>query len=254
MGMTAVTGSASGIGAAVRARLAGADTIIGVDLHDAEVLADLSTAIGRAAAVAAIIERAGGRLDRLVLCAGLGAHVDPPSRVASVNYFGAVDLLDGLLDPLRRGADPAVVVMCSNSAQMLPLDESPYVQALLAHDEAEAGRIVDVLGEPSFAYMGSKHALGRAVRRRAAVWGRAGVRLNAVAPGPVRTPLLAGGLADARIGDAIRAVSVPLGRWGEPHEIAGLVAFLLGPEAAWIHGSIYYIDGGNDAELRPDRF
>jgi N-acetylneuraminate synthase len=40
----------------------------------------------------------------------------------------------------------------------------------------------------------------------------------------------------------------------KPHEIAALVSFLLGPESSWIHGSIYYIDGGNDAEVRPDRF
>jgi NAD(P)-dependent dehydrogenase (short-subunit alcohol dehydrogenase family) len=92
------------------------------------------------------------------------------------------------------------------------------------------------------------------VRRRACKWGDARIRLNGVAPGPVRTPLLQGALDDPETGDAVRNLNVPIGRWGEPDEVAALVAFLLGPEARWIHGSIYYIDGGNDAAIRPDRY
>ena len=61
-------------------------------------------------------------------------------------------------------------------------------------------------------------------------------------------------LDDPETGDAVRSLNVPIGRWGEPEEVAALVAFLLGPEARWIHGSIYYIDGGNDAAIRPDRY
>jgi len=255
MGTAAVSGSASGIGAAVRSRLERqGDRVIGIDVRDAEVEVDLSTGEGRQAAIARVAERCGGRLDRLVLSAGLGVHVAPISLIASVNYFGAVELLDGLLPALRQGEDPASVVICSNSARFIPLDDHPYTAALLAHDEAAAHRILEESGEPFLAYAGSKNALGRALRRRAGEWGRAGVRLNGVAPGPVTTPLLEGGLGDPRFGQAIRSLQVPLGRRGEPHEIAALVSFLFGPEASWIHGSIYYIDGGNDAEVRPDRF
>jgi NAD(P)-dependent dehydrogenase (short-subunit alcohol dehydrogenase family) len=252
---TVITGSASGIGAAIRRRLEDeGDRVIGIDLVDAEIIADLSGAEGRNAAVAAALEQCGGQLDRLVLSAGVGSHVQPPSLIAAVNYFGALDVLDGLFDALARGSDPAVVVVVSNSAQMAPLDDSPYVQALLDHDEAGACRIIDEIGVPAVGYMGSKHALGRALRRRAGKWGEARIRLNGVAPGPVRTPLLQGSLDDPSLADAVRALDVPIGRWGEPEDVAPLVSFLLGPEASWIHGSIYYIDGGNDAAIRPDRY
>jgi NAD(P)-dependent dehydrogenase (short-subunit alcohol dehydrogenase family) len=255
MNVCAVTGSASGIGAAISRHLEAEGTrVIGVDLHDAEVLADLASPEGRARAVSDVLERSAGRLDQLVACAGIGAHSRPPSRVAAVNYFGAVDLLDAFFPVLQRAPTPAALVMCSNSAQMAPLDQHPYVLALLAHDEAEASRVIDAADSSIIAYLGSKHALGRAVRRRALTWGRAGVRLNAIAPGPVRTPLLEGDLEDPVTGPAIRKLSVPLGRMGEPEEVAELACFLLGPKASWIHGGIYYIDGGNDAEIRPDRF
>ena len=156
-----------------------------------------------------MLERCGGRLDRVVISAGVGTHVKPPSLVASVNYFGAIEVLDGLLPALRGGADPAALVVCSNSAQMAPLDEHPYVRALLAHDEAEARRIVDAGDSSIIAYIGAKHALGRAVRRRAGEWGRAGVRLNAIAPGPVKTPLLEADSADPVTGPAIAKLSDP---------------------------------------------
>ena len=252
---TAITGSASGIGAATRKRLeVDGDRVIGVDVRDAEVTADLSTKAGRLAAVVGVLEQSQGRLDRLVLSAGVGAHVRPPSRIASVNYFGAVEVMDGLFGALQRGSQPAAVAIASNSAQMMPMDDLPYVKALLDLDEKEACRIIDQADDPVLAYLGSKNALGKAVRRRAVRWAEEGVRLNAVAPGPVRTPLLQGDMDDPLTGQAVRELNVPMGRIGEPHEIAELVAFLLGPSGSWIHGSIYFIDGGIDAEIRPDRF
>ncbi len=119
MTVCAITGSASGIGAAIRRRLEkdGA-RVIGIDLHDAEIVADLRSAAGREAAVAGVLARCSRQLDRLVVAAGIGSHVKPPSLVASVNYFGAVDLLDGLFEALRRGTAPAVLAVASNSAQI----------------------------------------------------------------------------------------------------------------------------------------
>lgn len=255
MAVAAVTGSASGIGAAIRDLLEETGfRVVGVDLRGAEIEADLSEAGERGRAVDAIRKACDGRLDRLVTCAGLGSHIRPASLVARVNYFGAVDLLDGLLPALQAGRDPAALCIVSNSAQMAPVDEHPLVTALLAGDEAEASRVIDEQDSPVLAYMGSKHALGRAVRRRVRRFGDARVRLNGVCPGPVRTPLLAATLADPTTRAAIESIDIPIGRFGEPEDVARLAGFLLSPEASWVHGSIVYIDGGNDAEIRPDRY
>ena len=254
MGVAVVTGSASGIGAAVRERLErDGDRVVGVDLRDAEVVADLSKPEGRERAVVEARERAGGGIDRLVLCAGLGSHLEDFPLVASVNYFGAVDVMDGLRDSLAGRSGAAAVAVCSNSAQFAPVAEHPYVLALLDHDEARARELI--AGENGFlAYAGSKHALCRAVRRRASEWGAAGIRLNGIAPGPTRTPLLAGAAEHPVFGKGVEALELPLGRWAEPAEIAAAIAFLLGPEASYLHGSIVYADGGNDAAIRPDAF
>jgi NAD(P)-dependent dehydrogenase (short-subunit alcohol dehydrogenase family) len=255
MATAVVSGSASGIGAAVRARLeADGFSVIGVDIRDAEVTADLSAAAGREQAVAGALDACGGTLDRVVVCAGLGAHVEPIANIATVNYFGAVDLLDGLLPVLGNGTAPAAVAVCSNSAQMAPLDDHPLVKALLDHDEAAARAALDNGGDGFIAYAGSKMALGRAVRRRARTWGDAGVRLNAIAPGPVETPLLQGGREHPLYGEAIKSISPPLARLATPAEIAEFIVLMLGPQAAYMHGSVVYVDGGHDAELRPERF
>ncbi len=93
-----------------------------------------------------------------------------------------------------------------------------------------------------------------AVRSRSLEWGKAGVRLNAVAPGAVDTPLLAAGLRDPRYGEGIRNFVAPLGRRGTPTEIAALIAYLLSDAAAYMHGSVVFIDGGLDASVRPIQF
>jgi len=254
MGTAVVTGSASGIGAAVRACLArDGDRVIGVDLHNAEVETDLATPAGRSRAVIAVRDACAGALDRLVLCAGLGVHVDDSARIASVNYFGAVDLLDGLQGCLAGRPGAAVAVVCSNSAQLGPFEDHPVVHALLDHDETRTHELL--ANENSYvAYAGSKHALARAVRRRARDWGRAGVRLNGIAPGPTRTPLIAGAARHPVWGPTVEALEIPLGRWAEPEEIAGIITFLLSSASACVHGSIWYADGGIDAAARPDRF
>ncbi len=254
MGIAVVTGSASGIGAAVRARLEkNGDRVIGIDLRNAEIEVDLSTPEGRKQSIAQALEACGGSLDRLVVAAGLGAHVSDVCKIASVNYFGAVEILDGLRGAMEGREGAAAVAICSNSAQLMPFDEHPFVLALLEHDEPAALALLDER-KGFIAYGGSKHALSRAVRRRAREWGASGVRLNGIAPGVTRTPLTDGAVKHPVFGKGIDALDIPLGRWAEPDEIAGVINFLLGPEASYIHGSIVYVDGGGDAANRPDRF
>ena len=93
-----------------------------------------------------------------------------------------------------------------------------------------------------------------AVRRRVVAWGRAGVRLNTVAPGAVETPLLQAGLADPRYGQAIQNFVAPIARRAQPTEIASMIAYLMGPDAGFIHGAQFFVDGGIDAMARPTVF
>lgn len=247
----AVTGAASGIGAAVRRRFEHSGTrVIGVDLHDADVVADLGTESGRSAALSAVIGAADGRIDGVVACAGLGPQTRPTEAIAAVNYFGALAFLDGLLPALAEGEAPSAVAISSNSAGITPANDA-LLAALAAGDEPLAAKTAAGL-DGATVYGMSKLALARAVRRRAGTWGAAGVRLNAVAPGPIDTPLLRGSLDDPVLGPLVDALPVPLGRRGAPEEIAAAVAFLLDPANGFVHGSVLFVDGGTDALLRPE--
>lgn len=103
MGTYVVTGSASGMGRAAAERLRSAGhSVIGVDIKDADVRADLSTAQGRRAASEAVLQRCSGALDGAVLAAGLGPVPGRDHLIAQVNYFGVVDLLTALRSALGR--------------------------------------------------------------------------------------------------------------------------------------------------------
>lgn len=251
-----VTGSASGIGAAVRSTLeAEGQRVIGVDIRNADVEADLSTTDGRNEAVTKALDLSGGTLDGVVICAGLGPHVQPPSLMISVNYFGAVEVLDGLQDALSRGDNPAAVVISSNSIGIIPMvlpsDDTEMTDAMIAGDEPTAIAAGERFDGASI-YGMTKVALARAIRHRTQDWGEKGIRLNAVAPGPVKTPLLQGSLDDPILRPGVEGLPVPLGRHSEPQEIADVISFLMGPKATYVHGSIVFIDGGTDALMRPD--
>ena len=225
--------------------------MIGVDLRDAEVVADLGSPAGRAAATAGVLSVCGRSLDAAVACAGLGPEHPDAAAIVSVNYFGAVAFLGGLRDALGAGRAPAAVAVSSNSATLSPGADGPLAAACLAGDEAGARRLA---ADGTGGYAASKLALARFVRRSAtgADWAGAGIRLNAVAPGATLTPLLRRGLDHPRLGAAIRGFPIPLGGFGEPGQIASAIAFLLGPDAGFCCGSVLFVDGGSDALLRPD--
>ncbi|RSN62035.1 SDR family oxidoreductase [Actinomadura sp. WAC 06369] len=268
MGTFAVTGTASGMGAATRDVLVKAGhTVIGVDLRDADVIADLGTAQGRASAVAEVLERSGGTLDGAAAIAGVGPDMPDSAAVMSINYFGPVAVLDGLRPALARSGAGRAVVIASNSATTVPMIDDALVGHALAGDEdaararaEEAAREVPAelaeLAPPSIvAYASSKFALARWVRRTAVVpeWARQGVLLNAIAPGAVLTPLMTGSTgADADFDPDRFPTPMPLGIFGEPEDIAFWVHQFLKPEARFTTGAVLFVDGGTDAAMRPD--
>jgi len=245
----ALTGSAGGMGQAIRHRLESAGhRIIGVDQRDADVTADLSTGSGREAMIGAVAQQCNGALDGLVVAAGVQAA--EASTIVSVNYFGAIATLTGLRPFLVNGSDPSAVVVSSNSTTTQPGYPIEVAELCLVGDESAARQAAgdDALG----AYPASKLALARWVRRQAPTgdWIGSGIRLNAIAPGFIDTPMTEGTWDFvASLGDVY---PIPAARPGRPEEIAGLVNYLLSADAGFFCGSVITIDGGTEAVLRAD--
>ena len=257
MSTYAVTGAASGMGKASAEKLrAAGHTVIGIDLKDVEIIADLSTAEGRRAAIAAVLERTDGVLDGAVLAAGLGPHPGREQLIAQVNYFGVVDLLNGWHEALKRAGDARVVVFSSNSTTSTPMVPEKTVRAFLAGDADQAIAATRKFKDNASAmvYAGSKIAVSRWVRRTAVLpeWAEAGIRLNAVAPGAILTPMVQAQLDDPHQRGAIEAFPIPVGRLGEADEVAEAVMFLVGPASGFMAGTVLFVDGGTDAYFRSD--
>jgi NAD(P)-dependent dehydrogenase (short-subunit alcohol dehydrogenase family) len=250
MAIYAVTGSASGIGAATASRLeAAGHRVIGVDRESAEVVADLATRAGRDAAAASITEICAGRLDGIVACAGVaGLPGRPASLLVRVNYFGTVELVTALRAPLAN-AGGAVVAMSSNSTTCQPGYSLELVDACLAGDEEAACALADT-DESLVAYPATKTAIARWIRRNCADWVADGVRLNALCPGMVDTAMIAEGKADPVLAPLLEQFPLPVGRPGRADEIATAADFLL--HNGYCVGTILLIDGGTEALLRPD--
>jgi NAD(P)-dependent dehydrogenase (short-subunit alcohol dehydrogenase family) len=247
------------MGHAVVERLAAAGhTVVTVDLADADVVADLSTPAGRQAAAAAVLDKCGGRLDGAVMAAGIGPVPgrDMPRRILDVNYFGSVELLNTWRPALAASGDARVVVITSNSATVVPAVPGRAVDALLDNDGDRAAATLAKYRKqaPTMAYAASKVALSRWVRRQAVtpLWAGEGIRLNALAPGAVRTPLLEAQLADPSQAKHLKRFPIPLGEYGEAGDIAEWVVFMLGPAARSLCGSVVFVDGGSDAWFRAD--
>lgn len=93
------------------------------------------------------------------------------------------------------------------------------------------------------AYAASKGAIVALTRSIAVAWGPEGVRCNAIAPGWINTRMGAGAKNDPAREPGITA-RIPLGRWGEPDEIAEVIGFLVSPAARYVNGALLPVDGG----------
>ena len=212
--------------------------------------ADLASASERRRAVDEANGLADGTLAAVVTCAGLAGSPDRKgSLLSSVNYFGTVEVLEGLRPLLAAGG--AAVAISSNSTTVqpdIPLALIEGVPRRRRGGGGRGGRRGDVDGR--LRGDEDRRRLLGAPARHGPEWAGAGLRLNAVAPGLIETPMVAAMRADERTGPMLDMLPIPLGRPGRPEEIAALVAFLVGPDSTFFCGSVVFCDGGSDALLR----
>lgn len=246
-----VTGSASGIGAATSRILESAGhRVIGVDQHNAEIVADLSHAKGRAAMVASVRAVSNGRIDAVITCAGVSGGQHSADLVIRVNYFGVIATIEGLRPMLADGTDPRAAVVASIA--LLNTTNGGPTALCLAGDEE--GAIAACEGDGRIAYAAAKRAICRWVRFFAttAAWAGAGIALNAVAPGMIRTPMSEYYLGtDEQRAAALSRGPQPFGGIGTPEHIAEALVWLTSPQNGYVTGQILFVDGGYEAFARP---
>lgn len=250
----AITGGATGIGAALKQKLLSLGyRVIVIDIQQADIIADLSTIAGRHVAITELNNLASKGLDGFIPCAGLGPNTTPYSLITKVNFFGAIELISGIT-PLLIQRKGAVVAIASNSAALPGLDEN-YIAALMDENEALACDHIETLDGHN-AYAGSKHALIQWVRTKAPAMIQQGVRMNVIAPGMTATPLTDKVFKDPVYGNAMQEFSalIPAGAIAHPDMVADSILFLLSPAARYICGSVLFVDGGQDASFRPRKF
>lgn len=232
-----VTGGGSGIGRATALLLAAGGAQVIVAGRRAAVLeevvaeapgriracvADVTTAAGRADVVAAARD-GHGRLDLLVNSAGIAPlqpFEDTPDEVFEqtflTNLLAPAALIREALPLLREAAGAVVNVSTVGARFVMP---------------------------GSAAYAASKAGVDQLTRVLAAELGASGVRVNAVAPGVTRTDI-SRGFWDSDQGRAMVPAMTPMGRLGEPEEIAEVIAFLASPAARWVTGQVLDAAGG----------
>ena len=183
---------------------------------------------------------------------GLGGGTAPDLLITKLNYFGTVVLVEGLRPALAKKSG-AVVLLCSNSAPMIPEDEA-FLDALLAGDEAKSLDLAENHVAQGTHYMLTKRALNYWMRRNCMAYGRDGIRMNAVAPGPTITPMTKPLFESEEYAPIMQSLldQTPANRAAEAEEISSCIQFLLSPAASIVYGTLVFADGGYDAHVRTD--
>ena len=251
-GSTAVvTGAAQGLGLGISERLArdGAKVVM-ADLQREKVeeeagkLRELGLEVlsgyldvADSAAVDAFFDGAAsahGRLDILVNNAGVGQQVAP-----------VVELEDGEWDRVMRVTLTGTFYCCRAAGRIMERQESGAIVNISSINGQNPAALVA-------AYNAAKEGVISLTRTLALELAAYGVRVNAVCPGPVYTEFNRSnmaqrsktlGLTEEEMIERIRS-AIPLGRWGEPEDIANGVAFLCSPAAGWITGEVLRVSGG----------
>lgn len=258
MGIYVITGATSGIGAKTAEILRErGHEVVNIDLKDGDINANLATKEGRASALAELHERFPDGIDSMICNAGVGNNAPIP-LIISLNYFGATVMAQGVFDLLQKRGGCCTIISSNSIAQ----GAARMDMAGLMNNQADEDRILALVEEQQFDqsaahtfYAATKYALARWVRRLSADWGARGVRLNAVAPGNVRTAMTASLSPAHRY--AMEALPVPT-HYGaeplmEPEEVANVIAFVASPESRGLNGVVLFADGGTDALLHSEK-
>lgn len=233
-----VTGACGGIGRAIVTELAaGGAQVAACDLPRA-----LEAGAPDGAAVTSAFDQRDGDAVR--------AGVD-----AAAQALGGLDVVvanAGVVDTIHRAARFPPEAWRSDLEANLTgaflLAQAAWSHLSRAVEEGSAPSVVFVssasaeTGLPGqVAYTAAKAGIAGMARTLAAEWGPLGVRVNVVMPGIIGTPKV---LAMPEGMRGALAASIPLRRIGDPHEIAGVIAFLAGPAACYVHGQVLRVDGG----------
>ncbi|MCR6485129.1 SDR family oxidoreductase [Amycolatopsis sp. OK19-0408] len=220
-----VTGSSSGIGRACAAELArcGWD-VVTHGLEGAETVTGDMADPATATALVAAAEQRFGRLDGVVSNAGAGL-TKPFADLDDENWRQLYEVHLAAAARLLRAARPLLAVRGG---------------AVVAMSSLAAGHALDGRA----AYGAVKAGLEGLVRQVAAEWAPQGIRVNAVAPGTIRTPLVERNFARGLLDEQAVLSRTPMGRLGDPGEIATVVRFLLSADSSYVTGQTLAVDGG----------
>ncbi len=253
MGTNVVVGAASGLGLASARELATRGRLIVAD-RDLDGIKRVASELGGAVEcvacdllderqIDALVTAIGDELGALVITAALSGTMAPGRRIFEVNLIGMARLLSAVEPLLGAGS----VAICFSSVSGHRVPDVPEVMAVLDDPLADDffDRLVAAGVDPdsSMAYPLSKYGILRMVRRLAPAWGRRGARILSLSPGTTDTPMARSEMAAHPIMDELIRQR-PLGRIGQPEEIARVVGFLTSDGASFMTGSDVLVDGG----------